>query len=360
MKRSLFAVVFCLVLFTVASPLTCLAAKKTPVDSSLTYYKYDLQTNEQNTTDTPIGLTRLEKDTTSVGTAGLTTWAYYEGSVKGTSLTVNGTVNLILKNGCLVKLPKGMTLSENASLHIFSQSWRIDRGTLQVSSPEDGKPAIDCKNGSSLYLDSGLLEVTGSDDAVAIGTMDPNSNCKIQFNCGAGNITGGKNSGPAIGAGAEGALCTVSFIDGSHQINAASDIDGRQHKLETKPAIGGLNGGKVEVSIGEPLKNVIMVSYYHEEVLENKKADDGKPSCIYTQKYMQADGYNGEDGLLLNSFWSEMEANEQNALDKNTIILLIIGVIVVGALVGVFCILVRKRKALPAESSEESSENIES
>ncbi len=359
MKKSLFAVVFCLVLLVGASPLTCLAAKKTPVDSSLTYYTYDLQTNTNVTEETPIGLTRLEKDTTSVGTAGLTTWAYYEGTVKGSSLTVNGIVNLVLKNECLVKLPKGLTVSENATLHIYSQSWRTDRGTLQVSSPENGVPAINLKNGSSLILDSGQLNVTGADDAVAVGTMEQNGSCRIQFNCGASEIAGGKHSGPAMGAGAKGAVCNISFADGSHKIHASSVIDGSQHKLETKPAIGGVNGGQVKVVVGEALKNAILVSYYHVEILENKKADDGQPACIYTQKYKQAVEYDGEDGLLLNCFWSEMEANTYNPLDKNALILMVIGVIVIVGLVSVFILLFRKRDGLPEGPAEESFNHTE-
>ena len=154
----------------------CLTTSKTA-----TYYDTS-STSPQTKTATNVGaITRI---TTSIGTTGKTTWCIVSGTVTNTNrIAVNGTVNLILADGCSFTATKGIRVEKNNTLNIYAQSAGSGCGAL-IAQAEGNDASIGSNGGHD--SDANYYVATNATDA---GTI---------------SIYGGSITAAAIGGGAGG------------------------------------------------------------------------------------------------------------------------------------------------------------
>ena len=139
----------------------CLTSK------SATYY--DTSSTSDPQTKTATNVAPITKNTTSMGTKGKTTWYLVSGTITNTNrIAVNGTVNLILEDGCSLTVTKGIRVEKNNTLNIYAQSAGSGCGSL-IAQAEGNDASIGSNGGrdsnpySSAFSanDAGIISIYG-------------------------------------------------------------------------------------------------------------------------------------------------------------------------------------------------------
>ena len=124
-------------------------------------------------------------------------------------VTVTGNVNLILCDGAELTVPKGITVSDGNSLHIWRQ--QNNTGKLTVTSPEKNYSGIGGgynQDTGKITIEGGVINVKATYDAAGIGGGYAGSAGKIIINGGditaqGGGLSAAIGSGGGYGSGGE-------------------------------------------------------------------------------------------------------------------------------------------------------------
>ena len=124
-------------------------------------------------------------------------------------VTVTGDVNLILCDGAGLTVPKGITVSDGNSLHIWRQ--QNNTGKLTVTSPEKNYSGIGGgynQDTGKITIEGGVINVKATYDAAGIGGGYAGSAGKIIINGGditaqGGGLSAAIGSGGGYGSGGE-------------------------------------------------------------------------------------------------------------------------------------------------------------
>ena len=145
--------------------------------SSKTAYYYDPTSTPGEQTKTADNVGAITRITTSIGSTG-ETWYIVSGTVTNTNrIAVNGTVNLILEDGCSFTATKGIRVEEDNRLNIYAQSAGSGCGAL-IAQAEGNDASIGSNGGSDSDLYTPANKATnaghitiygGSITAAAIG-----------------------------------------------------------------------------------------------------------------------------------------------------------------------------------------------
>ena len=146
--------------------------------TSKTAEYYDTSSTSEPQMKTATNVAAITRNTTSIGTTGKTTWCLVSGTITNTNrITVNGTVNLILEDGCSFTVTKGIRVEMNNTLNIYAQSAGSGCGAL-IAQAEGNDASIGSNGGrdsdsNSFALsanDAGIISIYGgSITAAAIG-----------------------------------------------------------------------------------------------------------------------------------------------------------------------------------------------
>ncbi len=176
------------------------------------------------------GSKKYEKKSIDEGKAfgihGSTTWdlPWYEVDGNQTidsTVTVNGDVSLILKEGCKLEANGGITVTEGSSLTVYGQS--VGTGELIAKSPSNNSPAIKVGEGARLTVHSGKVTAYNSKYAAGIGGsyQENGGNITVYGGC----VTASSEYGAGIGGGyISSSQGELSFADGL-SIKAGSTAD---------------------------------------------------------------------------------------------------------------------------------------
>ena len=141
-------------------------------------------------------------------------------------VVVTGEAHLILSDGAMLAIPKGITVTEGNSLTIYGQNGST--GKLTIASPESGYAGIGgyvtntstqtAANTGSITINGGTIDVTGSSvspgyGGAAIGGAYWGYTGTITINGGSVTATG-KRYGAGIGSGVEGTGGTITITGG--------------------------------------------------------------------------------------------------------------------------------------------------
>ena len=198
-------------------------------------------------------------------------------------LVISGTVNIILSDGCVFDVPKGITCTGSNTLNIYAQSGGT--GELNCKSPDANNAAIggvsyavpgnitinggviDAKastyaaaigggsnhGGGYITINGGEVNAVGGTYSAAVGSaynsQNSGDNTVIVIN--GGNVTATSSSGSAIGAGYSAVFDSIT-INGGY-VNASSSgyhagIGGRAKDTSAQPIV--INGGYVSAQGG--------------------------------------------------------------------------------------------------------------
>ena len=173
-------------------------------------------------TKTATNPTAINDGTTTLGTAGQTTWYYVSGTfTNGNRIEVLGTVNIILVDNCNFTASKGIRVESPNALNIYAQSTGNSRGRLTAS--HDGKnAAIGSNGGPNAYGNGPDIDPNSSVETTPNAANAPDAGT-ITI-CG-GNITangtiGGGEGGDGYpydnrsGIGGKGGNGTIIIYDG--------------------------------------------------------------------------------------------------------------------------------------------------
>ena len=175
---------------------------------------YIYYTNNASTEGTCTDYTTVATDTTTWGTAGNTTWYVVSGEVTISSrVTVNGTVNLILRDGAKLTVNGGIGLNDGNTLNIYPET---ENGTGELNANASAKyhAGIGGTTGDgysvacgTLTIHGGVIKATGAENGPGIGNSGQGVTTGIQA-AGtviiyAGNVTatGGEYGSAGIGGG---------------------------------------------------------------------------------------------------------------------------------------------------------------
>ncbi len=128
-------------------------------------------------------------------------------------VTVSGTVNLILADGCTLKMNKTLNVPADSELNIYGQLF--DTGNLSVIIEDSQYAGIGGANGAcgKITINGGTITAIGGNGA-GIGGSEDYSGGTITINGGTVTATGG-NSGAGIGGGQFGSGGTVTINGGT-------------------------------------------------------------------------------------------------------------------------------------------------
>ena len=122
---------------------------------------YDSSVNSGSRMKTAENVTAITSNTTSLGTIDQTSWYYVSGTIENNHrIEVNGTVNLILADGCLFKANAGLRVEFVNKLNIYAQSAGDGCGKLEayynnINDPSYGNDAAIGGNGNRDKWDKG-------------------------------------------------------------------------------------------------------------------------------------------------------------------------------------------------------------
>jgi len=198
-------------------------------------------------------------------------------------LVISGTVNIILSDGCVFDVPKGITCTGSNTLNIYAQSGST--GELNCKSPDANNAAIGGVSYAvpgNITINGGVINAKASTYAAAIGGGSNHGGGNITINGGevnavagtysaaigsaynsqnsgdntvivinGGNVTATSSSGSAIGAGYSAVFDSIT-INGGY-VSAASSgyhagIGGRAKDSSAQPIV--INGGYVSAEGG--------------------------------------------------------------------------------------------------------------
>lgn len=198
-------------------------------------------------------------------------------------LVISGTVNIILSDGCVFDVPKGITCTGSNTLNIYAQSGGT--GELNCKSPDANNAAIGGVSYAvpgNITINGGVINAKASTYAAAIGGGSNHGGGNITINGGevnavagtysaavgsaynsqnsgdntvivinGGNVTATSSSGSAIGAGYSAVFDSITINGGN--VSAASSgyhagIGGRAKDTSAQPIV--INGGYVSAEGG--------------------------------------------------------------------------------------------------------------
>lgn len=161
----------------------------------------------------------ITSSSTEVGVTGTETWYVAKGEVTCSDfLTINGTVNLILAEGCTLTAKKGIRVKGDATFRIFAQT--EESGTLTATGAVSGNiyQAGIGANTSYTYgtieIYGGTVNATGSKNAAGIGGAQRTSGTAILIAGGVVNVQGGTNAA-GIGGGNVGDGGNITITGGT-------------------------------------------------------------------------------------------------------------------------------------------------
>ena len=155
------------------------------------YYDPTADEGQQNKTATNV--TAITNEMVTLGSSGTTTWYYVSGEVTcDNRIEVNGTVNIILVDGCRMNANSGIHLTKGNTLNIYAQS--AGSGYLYAK---------------EVYQSGKLCNAIGGNSGENSNNIsNPGGNGE---NAGDLNIYGGYIE-------ADGRTCTVRFFHGSDKV----------------------------------------------------------------------------------------------------------------------------------------------
>ena len=204
---------------------------------------YIYYTNNVSTEGTCTDYTIVATDTTTWGTAENTTWYVVSGEVTISSrVTVNGTVNLILRDGAKMTVNGGIGLDNGNTLNIYPET-EDGTGELNANASSNYCPGIGGTHITGGYsvacgtltIHGGVIKAQGAENGPGIGNSGQGALKGIQA-AGtviiyAGNVTatGGEYGSAGIGGGWAGTGgCNVEIYGGTVLANVGTSPNGAQ------------------------------------------------------------------------------------------------------------------------------------
>lgn len=153
----------------------------------------------------------------NIGNYGILTTGWYavEGTVTGDNrIEVQGTVNLILEDGCSFTVNGGIEVNEGNALTIWGQ--QEGNGELKAQNVGNYCAGIgggDGKSGGNITINGGIIQSEGGRGGAGIGGGASGAGGTITINAGKIQSEGGYN-GAGIGGGIQGAGGTITMNGG--------------------------------------------------------------------------------------------------------------------------------------------------
>ena len=153
----------------------------------------------------------------NIGNYGILTTGWYavEGTVTGDNrIEVQGTVNLILEDGCSFTVNGGIEVNEGNALTIWGQ--QEENGELKAQNVGNYCAGIgggDGKSGGNITINGGIIQSKGRYRGAGIGGGASGAGGTITINAGKIQSEGGYN-GAGIGGGIQGAGGTITMNGG--------------------------------------------------------------------------------------------------------------------------------------------------
>ncbi|MCR4584413.1 MAG: InlB B-repeat-containing protein [Lachnospiraceae bacterium] len=164
--------------------------------------------------------TAVTSGVTAWGVQNETTWYAVTASTEcSSSITVTGTVHLILCDGATLTATRGIRVAETTSLFIYAQSKGEDAGCLKITSPDSCNAGIgggDGGEGGTITINGGNVTATGGMYGAGIGGgYDSTSGGIITINGGTVTANNTSDYTACIGAGYQGTGGDISILGGS-------------------------------------------------------------------------------------------------------------------------------------------------
>lgn len=180
----------------------------------------------------------------NIGNYGILTTGWYavEGTVTGDNrIEVQGTVNLILEDGCSFTVNGGIEVNEGNALTIWGQ--QEGNGELKAQNVGNYCAGIgggDGKSGGNITINGGIIQSKGRYRGAGIGGGGSGAGGIITINAGKIQSEGGRG-GAGIGGGASGAGGTITMNGGEITASGETKENG---KSGLAAGIGGGFGSK--------------------------------------------------------------------------------------------------------------------
>lgn len=175
-------------------------------------YSYDSQKGLMSKEETCYGYYTVTSSTTMLKKG----WYVVNSSVAiDKRITVSGTVNLILCDGCTLEAKEGIEVAEGNTLNIFAQSEGVNVGSVKAYGfySHSGIGGGVGRDGGTVTIYGGMLEVHGGGTAAGIGGGIYNSGGMVTIYGGTVEVHGGYQAS-GIGGGFEGSGGTVTIYGG--------------------------------------------------------------------------------------------------------------------------------------------------
>ena len=219
-------------------------------------YTYDTTNGLKSDTKTCASSKPVSSNDNSWGSG----WYVASGNVEiSDRITVSGTVNLILCDGCTLNAKNGIELMKGNTLNIFAQSEGANAGKLKAKATSEkdvagigGGDGIDC---GTVTIYSGTVEARGGEDGAGIGGGNGGYGGTVTIYSGAVEAHGGDYAA-GIGGGYGGSGGTVTIYGGvveAHGGDNGAGIGGSAASGGTVTIYGGVveaHGGQDGAGIG--------------------------------------------------------------------------------------------------------------
>ena len=197
----------------------------------------------------------LKADNISQYTTLTTGWYAVEGTVTGDNrIEVQGTVNLILEDGCSFTVNGGIEVNEGNALTIWGQ--QEGNGELKAQNVGNYCAGIgggDGKSGGNITINGGIIQSKGRYRGAGIGGGASGAGGIITINAGKIQSEGGRG-GAGIGGGASGAGGTITINAGKIQSEGGYNGAGIGGGIQGAGGTITMNGGEITAS-GETKEN---------------------------------------------------------------------------------------------------------
>ena len=193
----------------------------------------------------------------NIGNYGILTTGWYavEGTVTGDNrIEVQGTVNLILEDGCSFTVNGGIEVNEGNALTIWGQ--QEGNGELKAQNVGNYCAGIgggDGKSGGNITINGGIIQSKGRYRGAGIGGGGSGAGGIITINAGKIQSEGGRG-GAGIGGGASGAGGTITINAGKIQSEGGYNGAGIGGGIQGAGGTITMNGGEITAS-GETKEN---------------------------------------------------------------------------------------------------------
>jgi hypothetical protein len=174
-------------------------------------------------------------------------------------ITVSGDVNLVIADGCLFSVQKGIAVNSGNSLTIYGQSGGT--GTLSVANAQNNCAAIGGDSGYScgtVTINGGIINATAYTNGAGIGGGNGGAAGNIVINGGTVTATGRNSAGIGCACNASGG--TVTINGGTVTANGGSN----------SAAIGGSNVATNKITININGGNITANAYTYTNTSTNE------------------------------------------------------------------------------------------